>query len=404
MSAAIALAACGVGPTAETVALKRSKQPAPEATAAYEPAVSELRAKGLGRVRPSDLSTKPIQGVRLERETLPEKIEGRIPNVGPMSLFTAPGSFSAKSTAAGSATYSGAPVIDWSAQSVPSVGTGAFDVAINGVLHSATNAYSVGGVFDDGAGLMYLVLSAWTQEVDPATGADMATVVHLIVPAADFVPGATVSFDGYDRLAYFAKGDVNLPDPELVAVAATGSVTFGSGGLNLGDLIDATVIGDFAEIYWQPAPPPSGPSTPVPAGTYSLLVDPTPYVWCDGSLLGQEQAFGGITAASLNLVDGSVDVLAIDPSAFDLVGATIQGAFGAPSLRLDNQPDYPQNVYAGVQMGSGAGPAGTDFYAVYLALDSTVSGPEFIGNVGAAYLTPDQMGWCEVDFAVSLAP
>ena len=62
-----------------------------------------------------------------------------------------------------------APVIDENVMSPPALGTGGFDVTVAGVQHLSSAAESLTEVVDDGSGNTYLVVSAWTIDVDPVS-------------------------------------------------------------------------------------------------------------------------------------------------------------------------------------------------------------------------------------------
>jgi hypothetical protein len=335
--------------------------------------------------------------------------ETRLPDLGPANpLFFHGGSAMPGATAPGSASYLGAPVFDWNSSTGPSViGTGSYSVTVNGVTYSSATAESVAGVLvDSQTGTSYVVLSLWSIEIDPLTMAEIGTVVHAIAPSTDFAPGATVALDGWDRLLFFAHGDLSFPDPQIAAIAETGSIHFLSGGLNLGDLISADVSGDFSEIQLQPSNPPPPPTGgTIPAGNYTMTVVPQAYVYCDGTLAGQESAFAGITAQQLGLTGGAVSLTVTSATQLDVSGAAIASAYGSQSLLLESTPDMPPGIFAGFATPAGSGPLNTTVYGAYLALDSSSASATLIaGGAGVGYITADQSGFCSVDFEVNLTP
>lgn len=380
IGALISLAtACGQGPAAT--------QPTP-----HTPTGPMITASPSPRV---SIASPTVQVIR--------DVGGSLPNMGGRGPFfsnSGSGAFTfPNGTAPGSVSYVGAPIYDWSTNQPPAtIGSGSFSVTVGGTTYTASgNAESIAELLDDpDTGTQYLLLGAWTLEVDPATGAEMGTVVYVLVPSSDFAPGATVAFDGYDRLAYFAYGDVNVEDPQIVAAAASGSITFGaSGGLMIGDLLDATATGDFGEIEWQsqPPPPPTGTTTVAP-GTYQLAFLQSAEVYCDGTLIGQESAFAGITVADIGIVEGVLDVAVVSATELDVTGTPV-AAFGGTTVRLENTPDAPPGLYWTYAGRSGAGPASTNIYGAFLALDAT-QGPGVFGWAGLDFLTADEQGICEV--------
>lgn len=334
---------------------------------------------------------------------------GQTPDLGNGPLFSSAGAFSTSGPVnPGTASYAAAPVIDWQSNTGPSsVGTGTWtSIQVGGSTYNSSNADAVAAIFPDGSGVDYLVLSAFTEELDPTTGVTIGTVMHVMVPASDFSIGGSVNLDGVDRLAIFARGDISLPEPQISAAAVTGTVTFSAGGLALGDLITADLAGDFAEFTWpsQPQQPPPAQNNLTP-GSYTLTYDPTPNVYCDGTLAGQEPAFAAVTLASIGFTNGPVTLTAGSVAGtFEISGSPITSGYGVASLTLEGFPDAPA-VVGGFVNGSGGGPNGTTFAGTYLAFDGASATPTAAGGwAGAGYMTPAQDGFCQVDFLVDLGP
>jgi hypothetical protein len=334
---------------------------------------------------------------------------GRAPQFGGGApLFSNAGSFNLGTTSPGSASYVQSPVVDYFGSTAPaSFGTGGWQsIAAGGSTFTNAMAESIAGVLPDDRGIDYLLLTAYTEEIDPATGATIGTVVHTIVLASDFSVGGSVNLDGVDRLAIFARGDIDLPEPQLAAAAVTGTITFSAGGLALGDLISADLTADFGDFTWPTAPPPPTGTNNLTPGNYTIHYDPMPMVTCDGTLIGQEAQFAAITAASVGFADGPVSLAAGTIAGnFDISGAPITSGYGVATLTLEAFPDAPPGIVGGYTNGSGNGPANTTFYGTYLVLDgTTATATDVFGWAGAGYVNAAQDGFCSVDFLVELGP
>lgn len=364
----------------------------------------------LGSARPE--TAAPVTRGESKVVSLPRAPRGgNAPNVG-ARLFSNSGAFTfPNGTSPGVAHADLAPVIDSQSGNIPAVlGSGGWDLNVAGTQYTEVVAESVAEVFIDDTGTPYLVVSAFKLVVDPLTGAEIGTVVHVIVPSADFAVGATVNFDGNDRLALFATGDLSLPDPSVAAAAASGSVTFTAGSLAIGDTVTFTLSGDFGEIAWQsqqPPPPPPPPVGNIAAGNYTLAFDPTLYVQCDGTLLGQDAAFSALTLAGLGFSDGPITVTALAVDQLELTGASISAAYGPAPFMVAASLDAPPGTYFGIseRNQAGAGPLGTDLAAAYLLLDdANASSAGVPGQAGLFFMTPDTLGYCSVDFGAALLP
>jgi len=331
-----------------------------------------------------------------------------LPSLGNGVLFSTSGSAAIVGSAvAGSASVTGAPVVDVNSCAPPALGAGAFDVTVNGVQYTNPSAASFAYTFTDqgpsGTVNDYLVIGSWFSDFDPVTQAEIASVVYVITPSSDFVVGAQVAFDGVDRLAVFYHGDTSL-EPQVAAVAEVGSITFTAGGIVIGDLIDASISGDFVEIQASqppPPPPPSGPAANIAAGTYNLVYQPQAFAYCDGNLAGQEALFEALLPSDVGLADGIVTI-GVAASGLDLAGAT---GFGA-SLPLQSDPQAPPGLFFGVVQGSGgSGPLSTNLAAAYFGVDdSSATAAQIQAQAGVAFEDSTGQGFCQIDFVASLTP
>jgi hypothetical protein len=308
---------------------------------------------------------------------------------GPGSSFVPNGP-----TAPGTASFSNAPY----SEEPTSAGTGAFSITIDGQLYSATAPDTFSLPLTDENGATYLGLVGMQERPGP-NGTMLIDEVVVIVPESDFAPGATVAFDGNDRMAFFASGDEMADAPSVFGAALTGSVTFTAGSLAPGGTVSATVAGDFGSIDWVPPPPPPGGTGSISDGNYDLAIQGPAEVYCEGALAGQEAAFASITAASLGLTNGPVAV-ANNGSGVDISGAAITSAFGASPFALDPMGD---GLVAGITNENAAGPAGTTFVGKYLVFDGASASAMFVnGGAGAGYVNANNDGQCSVAFGATL--
>jgi hypothetical protein len=286
-----------------------------------------------------------------------------------------------------------APVTDPS-QDPTSYGTGAYDVTIDPTNYSGA-LQSLAMTVDDGAGDTYLVFGGYNIYTGPA--GDQLDQVVALVKQSDFAVGATVALDGNDRIALFGTGDPAASEPTTTGAAVTGSITFTSGSLAIGDTITATVHGDFGLVDW--GTPPAGTGT-ITAGNYTLAVDPTASVYCDGTLAGHEADFAGITASSLAFSGGAVAVANNAAGNVTVDGTAISGAFATSPLELD---DAGGGILAGFTDQAGAGPLGTTMAGKYFAVDTSSATTSLVnGAVGAGYATAAGDGTCSVSFQATL--
>ena len=359
---------------------------------------------------PSQLRSRPTQ-VSPNRPTV------HLPEIGDHALFSTSGNVAAQgNTAAGSATYTGAPVLDPSANQPPTtLGTGSFDVTVAGTQYTNSAAESFAyTALDSTNNVEYLVIGTWSSTIDPVTQAETADVVYTVVPSSDYAAGASVVLDGVDRLAVFFHGDTAFPDPQVAAVAETGTVSFGQGSLAIGGTVDATLAGDFVEVVINPSgpsptPTPSGSPSPTPvpvtnlvAGPYNLHYLAPAQVYCDGTLAGQETAFAALVPADFGLADGPISI-AISAS-FEVEVLGVAG-FSAAPLYLGSDPQAPPGLLFGMIPGTGTGPLSTSVMGLAFALDdSTASATHDDADAAVALLTADEQGFCQVDFVAELTP
>ena len=307
---------------------------------------------------------------------------------GPGSSFVPNGP-----TAPGTASFTNAPY----SEQPTSAGTGAFSITIDGQLYSAPAPDTFSLPLTDENNTQYLGLVGMQERPGP-NNTTLIDEVVVIVRDTDFAPGATVAFDGNDRMAFFASGDEASDAPSVFGAALTGSVTFTAGSLAPGGSVSATVAGDFGSIDWVPPPPPPTTGGSISDGNYDLAIQGPAEVYCEGALVGQEAAFAGITAASLGLANGPVAVANNASGSADISGAVITSAFGGSPFALDPVGD---GLFAGFTNENAAGPAGTTFAGKYLVFDGASASPMFVnGGAGAGYVRND--GQCSVSFGATL--
>ena len=399
----LTILACGGDPAAP------SADPRPGATASGPAAQPDVLPPTV--TTPAQMRLVPAEPPIVVRAPAPPKT-GNVPALQTsgrsLPFFQSGRLSSAGATSVGNATFTAAPVVDPSGGVPPSgLGQGDFtNIVVGGATYSDTGLASVGAVLEDDTFTEYLVLSAFIESPQPS-GVTIGTVVHLVVLATDFAPGGSVALDGQDRIALFARGDIASAQPQEVAAAFTGTVTFSSGGLQVGDLVTASVVGDFAEVSWAqpPPPPPPPPGAPLAAGAYDVTVVPATHVHCEGSLAGQEAAFAQTTAASLGFTSGQVTLAAPSTGTYEVSGPPISAAYGTSSLTLGTAPDTPPGMYFAFTNQAGGGPAGTQMAGRYFMLDANQANASGVpGAVGAGFLNPAQDGMCTVDFQIELTP
>jgi hypothetical protein len=335
---------------------------------------------------------------------LPEALHqtGLVPGGG-----NAPGTIAAATSftftgtlAPGSASFVNSTVTDDQNNPPPSFGTGGFDITINGTAYTSS-AQSAALMFTDPDNNGYVELASFVQSADATT----VSAVAVIVKQSDFVVGGSVALDGVDRLALFATGLATDSQPAVVGAAVSGTVTFSSGSLVNGSAVSAAVVGDFGQIEWDGGGGggSGGGGGAIVAGTYALAISASAQVYCDGSLVGHEAAFAGVTAASLHLDSGAVTVAVPTAASVTLDGSVIASDFGVTPLVLDSN-DQPSGVFAATTSETGSGPYGTAYVGRYLAFDGGSATSTFIsGSAGGGYTTADQSGTCTVAFAASLS-
>jgi hypothetical protein len=317
-----------------------------------------------------------------------------------ISLLFGPGSsfVPAGPTAPGTASFVAAPVTDENDPNGPaSPGTGGMTITIGSELFSSTSLETFSVALTDDNANPYLALVGYAERPGPAATSIVDEVI-VIVPASDFAPGATIQLDGNERVALFASGPSDADQPSVYGAALTGSVTFTSGSMTVGDTITANVAGDFGAIEFLPGGGGGGGGGTITDGAYTLTVFGPSEVHCEGTLVGQEAAFASITASDLALTGGAV-TLANGTNLVTIAGAPIASGFGAASLDLDSM----DGLYAGFTNENAPGPAGTTFVGKYLVVDSGSATATLInGGVGAGYTTANDDGQCTVALGASL--
>jgi hypothetical protein len=330
------------------------------------------------------------------------------PNVGTPQGGNAPvGAFSfgqgpfhyIGNTVPGSASFVDAPVTP--ADVMPtSSGTGDYNVTLNTTSYAAS-LMSNGITLAADDGTKYAAVGGYHLY----TGSDSQEHVDqviVLVKQSDFAVGATVAFDGADRLAFFGSGLASAQQPDVFGAAVTGSVTFTAGSLDT--MVTANLTGDFGPVDWgggtgSGSGSGSGGTGSISDGTYTLTIQSPGQAYCDGSLAGHEADFASITAASLAFGGGSVAVTVIGASAIKVEGTPIQSAYATSPLELD-----PNNgVLAGFTSQSGTGPDATTMVGKYFVVDPGSATTHMIqAGVGAGYGTSDGSGTCTVAFQATL--
>jgi hypothetical protein len=315
-------------------------------------------------------------------------VGGVVPDLGSITPLSTSGAFTFEGELApGSATVS-AVVVDPLSEAPPTaVGSGSFLVPVDGVDYTGAGGDAIAASFPDESDL--LLLAAFVMETD-ATGVDVGSVVWIVVSTADAVPGATVALDGETRLAVFGHGPLDREEPEITAVAVTGTVTFGAVDLAIGGTIEATLAGDFGRAVFEPGPtdPPIEPAPPFATGSYELMLLGPAEAHCEGSLAGREAE---VAALSLGLSGGALEV-AEGAGALTLSGASIEASFGAPSVDAAWQPEAAAFI---AFTGGGAGALGLVEEGRYLI----TAGPDAEALIGVILADPaDATGaaFCQV--------
>lgn len=265
----------------------------------------------------------------------PPRIGGVVPDLGTLTPLSTSGAFTfAGELAPGSATLS-AVVIDPSSETPPAaVGTGSFLVPVDGTDYTGTGAEAIAAIFPDESEM--LLLGAYMLALD-ASGAEIGSVIWVAVPASDAAPGATVALDGESRVAVFGHGPIDREEPEISAVAITGTLTFGAVDLALGGRVEATLAGDFGRAVFDDVPrdPPIEPAPPFATGRYELVLLGSAEARCEGTLAGREAE---VAALPLGLTGGALEV-AGTPDLLSWSGAAIEASLRAPSVDATWQPE-----------------------------------------------------------------
>lgn len=298
------------------------------------------------------------------------------------------------STVPGNASFVGATLAPDPSMPPPSLGTGTYNITLNGTTYTS-NLQSESVVLDDGTGTSFLAVAGF-NEYTGTDGQDHVDEVVVITLESDFAVGANVALDGNDRIALFGTGLATSNQPDAMAAATTGSVTFSAGSLGTGGSVDASVTGDFGPVNWGGG---GGGTGTITDGTYTLAIGSGSQVYCDGSLAGHEADFASITAASLSLGGGSVTMTTLTSGAVNADGAPIAAGYGATPLELDDNG----GLLAGFSNDSNPGPDSTTEIGKYFVIDpSSATTTSIQAGVGAGYATADGSGTCTVAFDASL--
>ncbi|CAN5801864.1 hypothetical protein BH11MYX2_BH11MYX2_08170 [soil metagenome] len=146
-------------------------------------------------------------------------------------------------------------------------------------------------------------------------------------------------------------------------------------------------------------------------GSYALaLLDPSD-ANCDGSLVGMEASFTGVTPASQNVVPGVIDLATVADDQIRLTGAAISSAFNAPSIDLrpdpqSTQPDFPASIWdADIAMDFGTGPLATLQAERFFGIDQATAHDALLqAAVALLFVTSDQAGACTITVSATLTP
>ncbi len=375
-------------------------QAAPEAT----PTLDQGLPSFVGW-RPFDLAVSP-------------RDHATVPDFGGGVLMVESGDFAfTGETAHGDATFDHAVLFDPSSDAMPTDGgTGGFSLEIDGTRYEAADLSTIGAVLPDAGdgGETYLVLGGFRLETD-ATGRDIGSVIWAMVPLSDVTAGATVTLDGERTLAYFASGPIDSESPDLVAITASGSITFGDdlpATFDVGATLSASLEGEFGRVdVTDPGPGlglgpgPGIDPTGMAAGDYTLSFAGTgAEIFCDGALAGHEADFAGLAPDALGLAGGAVTVVSPDVRTIVLSGAVIETSFASPSLDASWQDDAGFYIgfadHGGVSMGGGARVGSFAFLAPG---DDSTGRALFVGAVFAADPAMPDAGQCQIGWEATLA-
>jgi hypothetical protein len=339
-----------------------------------------------------------------------------VPDLGDGMLMVRSGEYELLGpTGHGTAAFDGAVIFDATTDAPPSAaGTGSFSLELEGTRYESVDLSSIAAVLPEAgaAGETYLVIGGFELSTD-ASGREIGSALWAMVPVTDVAAGATITLDGERALAYFGTGPIDGESPELVAVTASGSLTFGDdvpAALEVGASLSASLEGEFGRIdVTDPGPDPGpGPGitpTVLAAGDYTLtFAAASPEVYCDGALAGRESELASLGPAALGLVGGAVSAASPDARTISLSGAAIEASFAAPSI--DVLWDDEASFFLGFSEHGGASVAGGTRVGsfVFLAPDDDASGrAAFVGAVFAADPAAPDAGQCQVGWEALIA-
>jgi len=333
-----------------------------------------------------------------------DRTVGRLPggSAGAMLLSLESGWFELTGPAEpGTASLTDAPMWDPFNSEMPpfGVGGGTLDVTVSPEHYTASDGDAFVARFTDDEGTEYLVLSVFSETL--VGGEHWQNNVAVIVPLSDFAPDGTVALDGMDRIAVFAAGP-DGPEPTVVAVAITGTVTFGEGSTEIDGHLSATVAADFAPATIAEAPG-GGEGVPLVPGSYDLVINLVPEVFCGGTMSGHEDSFAGTTLDEVGAADGEVTLSLPTEGTVELAGAAMGAAFGDP-VSLDAIANPPDTYVALTDLGVATGPDSTVLAGAYWLIEGRPMAPELIhAALGLAYVAGDgSEGGCDALFYAEL--
>ncbi len=164
---------------------------------------------------------------------------------------------------------------------------------------------------------------------------------------------------------------------------------------------------DAAAMIDAPLPADANPGAFAP-GSYALTFHDPVDIVCDGSSVGQEAAFTGISQADEGITDGAVTLSAGGPTLTMLSGPAIAANFQRAALELvpSEDPEGEREIWDTTLAGDARpGPMSTTRASRYFGLDADTAGqPAVEAVIAAFYETAAQDGGCIVAFRAVLAP
>lgn len=365
----------------------------------------------LGGCAPPASSTPPIV-VHWDPPTpTPGPTGGHAPDVGGITPFATSGAYTFESPLAHGTARLEAVVVDMTSETPPtSVGTGSFDVPVDGTTYSGVGAEAIASTLPDTPD--QLVLAAFVMETD-TSGIDVGSVIWLVLPTAEAVVGTPVEIDGEARVALFGHGPIDTESPEITAAAATGTITFEAVDLALGGHVTATLSAEMGRIAWSdvdpgpgpgPGPMPGDPPIAVAAGAYDLVLSGPADVFCDGTMSGREVELSALAPTAVGIEAGAVTIADDGAGTLTLSGPAIGASFATPSVTAGWESDA--SFYLGSVDRSAPGPLGTSVLAgfVFVAPYDAAAIDAFVGVVVATDPAAPEAGSCQIGYPATLTP